>query len=238
MLLEINGLSTYYDNIAALKAVDIRVAKGQIVAIIGANGAGKSTLLKTISGLVRPRAGTIRLRDIDLCGLAPERIVAHGVTQVPEGRQIFAHLSVLDNLHLGAYLYHKRRHRSEIKTKIQTLYRMFPILQRRAQQIAGTLSGGEQQMLAIARALMGRPELLLLDEPSMGLAPLIVRDIFSVLRRLNADGTTILLVEQNARAALTIADYAYVLETGSVTLEGPAGELLDNPRVKASYLGG
>ena len=165
-------------------------------------------------------------------------IVSLGISQVPEGRQIFGHLTVQDNINLGAYLYFKRRNRSEIGERIESVYRLFPILKKRTKQVAGTLSGGEQQMLAIARALMGRPELLLLDEPSMGLAPLIVREIFSVIKQLNESGTTILLVEQNAKAALNVAHHAFVLETGEIVLEGTAAELLDNPRVKEAYLGG
>ena len=166
------------------------------------------------------------------------RIVGLGISQVPEGRQIFAHLSVLDNIHLGAYLYFKRHNRLEISERVQRIYEIFPILETRSKQIAGTLSGGEQQMLAIARALMARPELLLLDEPSMGIAPLVVREIFNVIEMLNESGTTVLLVEQNARAALKVADYSYVLESGEIVMEGLAGELLDNPKVKEVYLGG
>jgi branched-chain amino acid transport system ATP-binding protein len=170
--------------------------------------------------------------------MPPNRIVGLGISQVPEGRQIFAHLSVLDNIHLGAYLYFKRSNRRDIKQRVDRIYEVFPILETRSKQIAGTLSGGEQQMLAIARALMARPELLLLDEPSMGIAPLIVREIFRVIQQLNESGTTVLLVEQNARAALKVAHHSYVLERGEIVMEGLAGELLDNPRVKEVYLGG
>jgi len=237
-MLHIEGLRSFYGSIPVLKGVSIRIPKGEIVSIIGANGAGKSTLLKTISGLVKVRKGRIIYKGLDITGMPADRIVGLGISQVPEGRQIFGHLTVLDNIHLGAYLYFKRRNRFEINERIQHVYRIFPILQKRSKQIAGTLSGGEQQMLAIARALMGRPELLLLDEPSMGIAPLVVREIFNVINNLNDSGTTILLVEQNARAALKVAHHSYVLERGEVVLEGLAEELLDNPKVKEVYLGG
>ncbi|MFH1991222.1 MAG: ABC transporter ATP-binding protein [Pseudomonadota bacterium] len=237
-MLHIEGLRSFYGSIPVLKGVSIRIPKGEIVSIIGANGAGKSTLLKTISGLVKVRKGRIIYKGLDIAGMPADRIVGLGISQVPEGRQIFGHLTVLDNIHLGAYLYFKRRNRFEINERIQHVYRIFPILEKRSKQIAGTLSGGEQQMLAIARALMGRPELLLLDEPSMGIAPLVVREIFNVINNLNDSGTTILLVEQNARAALKVAHHSYVLERGEVVLEGLAEELLDNPKVKEVYLGG
>ena len=237
-MLRIENLSAYYDSIAALKGVSIEVPKGEVVSIIGANGAGKSTLLKAISGLIRARDGRILYKDRDIASLPANKIVSFGISQVPEGRQIFAHLTVQDNINLGAYLYYKRQNRQEIQKRIETVFQLFPILKRRTKQVAGTLSGGEQQMLAIARALMGRPELLLLDEPSMGLAPLIVREIFSVIKHLNESGTTILLVEQNAKAALKVADHAFVLETGEIVLEGLARDLLDNPKVKEAYLGG
>lgn len=237
-MLIIENLSAYYDSIAALKGVSIEVPKGDVVSIIGANGAGKSTLLKAISGLIEARQGRILYKDRDIAGLPADRIVSLGLSQVPEGRQIFAHLTVLDNINLGAYLYYQRRNRREIQERIEAVFKLFPILKRRTKQVAGTLSGGEQQMLAIARALMGRPELLLLDEPSMGLAPLIVREIFSVIKRLKESGTTILLVEQNAKAALNVASHAFVLETGEIVLKGSAQDLLDNPKVKEAYLGG
>lgn len=237
-MLSIENLSAYYDSIAALKGVSIEVPQGKVVSIIGANGAGKSTLLKAISGLIKARQGRVLYKDRDIAGLPADRIVSLGLSQVPEGRQIFAHLTVLDNINLGAYLYYKRRNRREIQERIEAVFKLFPILKRRTKQVAGTLSGGEQQMLAIARALMGRPELLLLDEPSMGLAPLIVREIFSVIKHLNETGTTILLVEQNAKAALNVADHAFVLETGQIVLEGSARDLLNNPKVKEAYLGG
>jgi branched-chain amino acid transport system ATP-binding protein len=237
-MLRIEGLNASYDSIRVLKNVSIKVPKGKVVSIIGANGAGKSTLLKSISGLMKINKGSIFYKDKEIAGMPANRIVGLGISQVPEGRQIFAHLSVLDNIHLGAYLYFKRKNRLEIKVRLQEIYEIFPILETRSRQIAGTLSGGEQQMLAIARALMARPELLLLDEPSMGIAPLIVREIFNVIQILNESGTTVLLVEQNARAALKVAHYSYVLERGEIALEGLANELLDNPKVKEVYLGG
>lgn len=237
-VLKTESLSTFYDRVPAIQKVSIDVPRGSVVSIIGANGSGKSTLLKSISGLVKIKEGRILYEGREISGLSANQIVSMGISQVPEGRQIFSHLTVLDNIHLGAYLYFKRRYRREISDRIKTTYHLFPILEKRSKQIAGTLSGGEQQMLAIARALMGRPQLLLLDEPSMGLAPLIVREIFSVIKRLNESGTTILLVEQNAKAALNIAKYAFVLETGEIVLEGQAEDLLDDPKVKAAYLGG
>jgi len=237
-MLRIEGLNAAYDSIQVLKNVSLKVPKGKVVSIIGANGAGKSTLLKSVSGLMKISKGRIVYKDKNIAGMPPNRIVGLGISQVPEGRQIFAHLSVLDNIHLGAYLYFKRSNRLEIKERVDRIYETFPILETRSKQIAGTLSGGEQQMLAIARALMARPELLLLDEPSMGIAPLIVREIFRVIQQLNESGTTVLLVEQNARAALKVAHHSYVLERGEIVMEGLAGELLDNPRVKEVYLGG
>lgn len=237
-MLNIEGIEASYKNILALKGISINIPQGVIFSIIGANGAGKSTLLKSISGLIGIKKGRILYKNKDIANLPANLIVGFGISQVPEGRQIFTHLSVKDNIHLGAFLYFKKRFRQEINERIRAIYNMFPILEKRSKQIAGTLSGGEQQMLAIARALMGRPELLLLDEPSMGLAPLIVRDIFAVIKKLNQTGTTILLVEQNAKAALKIANHACVLEIGEIVLDGPAGELLGNPKVKEAYLGG
>lgn len=237
-MLKIENLNAYYDSIAALKKVSLEIPKGEVVSIIGANGAGKSTLLKVISGLTKAKEGRILYKGRDIAGLPANKIVSLGISQVPEGRQIFTHLTVQDNINLGAFLYFKRRNRQEVQERTETVFQLFPILKKRTKQIAGTLSGGEQQMLAIARALMGRPELLLLDEPSMGLAPLIVREIFSVIKHLNETGTTILLVEQNAKAALNVADHAFVLETGQIVLEGLARDLLDNPKIKEAYLGG
>jgi branched-chain amino acid transport system ATP-binding protein len=237
-MLKIDGLNASYGSIRVLKEVSLKVPAGKVVSIIGANGAGKSTLLKSISGLMKNSRGHILYKDKDISGMPANRIVGLGISQVPEGRQIFAHLTVRDNINLGAYHYFKRSNRLEIKERMERVYEMFPILEKRSKQIAGTLSGGEQQMLAIGRALMGRPELLLLDEPSMGIAPLIVREIFNVIKQLNQSGTTVLLVEQNARAALKVAHHSYVLERGEIVLEGLAAELLDNPKVKEHYLGG
>ena len=237
-MLRIEELSASYNGIHVLKGISIRVPKGKVVSIIGANGAGKSTLLKSISGLMKISKGRILYKEQDIAGPPAYRIVSLGISQVPEGRQLFAHLTVQDNINLGAYHYFKRRNLVEIKSRIEQAYKMFPILEKRSKQIAGTLSGGEQQMLAIARALMGRPELLLLDEPSMGIAPLILREIFNVIKQLNESGTTVLLVEQNAGAALKVAHHSYVLERGEIVLEGLARELLYNPKVKEHYLGG
>jgi len=237
-MLKIEGLSASYNSIRVLKDVSIQVPKGKVVSIIGANGAGKSTLLKSISGLIKINKGRILYQDQDITAIPAHRIVGLGISQVPEGRQLFRHLSVQDNIHLGAYHYFKRRNRIDIEESVAQVYQIFPILEKRLKQIAGTLSGGEQQMLAIARALMGRPKLLLLDEPSMGIAPLIVREIFNIIVNLNQAGTTILLVEQNAKAALKVAHHSYVIENGKIVLEGMAAELLDNPKVKEVYLGG
>jgi branched-chain amino acid transport system ATP-binding protein len=236
-MLDLRGVNAYYGSIQALKNVFLKVSTGDIVTIIGANGAGKSTLLKAISGVIQPKGGTVWYQDTDITHFSPVKIVALGISQVPEGRQLFAHLPVLDNLQLGAYLFQNRKFKKEIEEKLDWIYQVFPILRKRSKQLAGTLSGGEQQMVAIARALMSRPKLLLLDEPSMGLAPLIVQEIFRVIRQLNDQGTTILLVEQNARAALQIANYGYVLETGSIALEGPSQELLADEKVRHAYLG-
>lgn len=236
-MLTIKNLNAAYGKIPALKDISLNVGDGQVVSIIGANGAGKSTLLKAISGLIKGTTGEIIFNGREILGMPADRIVGLGLSQVAEGRQIFAHMTIKDNIDLGAYLYFKRRNRAQIQERIEQVFTLFPILKHRVCQISGTLSGGEQQMLAIARALMTRPRLLLLDEPSMGLAPLIVKEIFSIIRELNAMGTTILLVEQNARAALQIADYGYVLETGRIVLDGEAGELLDDAKVRAAYLG-
>jgi branched-chain amino acid transport system ATP-binding protein len=237
-MLRIEGLNASYGSIRVLKDISIQVPAGKVVSIIGANGAGKSTLLKAISGIMKINGGSILYKEQNIAGMPANRIVRLGISQVPEGRQIFAHLTVRDNINLGAYHYFKQRNRLEIKERIERVYKMFPILKKRSKQIAGTLSGGEQQMLAIGRALMGRPELLLLDEPSMGIAPLVVREIFNVIKQLNQSGVTVLLVEQNARAALKVAHHSYVLERGEIVLEGLASELLDNPKVKEHYLGG
>ena len=236
-MIDLRGVNAFYGTIQALKNVSIKVGAGEIVTIIGANGAGKTTLLKAISGVIPSKSGTIWYQGNNITQYSPVKIVSQGISQVPEGRQLFAHLTVLDNLHLGAYLYYNRKFKKEIEEKLDWIFTLFPVLRKRAKQLAGTMSGGEQQMVAIARALMSRPKLLLLDEPSMGLAPLIVQEIFKVIRRLNDQGTTILLVEQNARAALQIARYGYVLETGTVAMEGPAQELLADGKVRQAYLG-
>ncbi|MFO7962401.1 MAG: ABC transporter ATP-binding protein [Desulfobacterales bacterium] len=237
-MLSIEGLNAYYGGIRALSDISIRVPRGKVVSIIGANGAGKTTLLKSISGLMRHKTGNITFNGAHISQLQADRIVKRGLSHVPEGRQLFAHLSVEDNLRLGAYHCYTRKNRRLIAERMNHAYRLFPILEKRSGQIAGTLSGGEQQMLAIARALMAHPRMMLLDEPSMGIAPLIVRELFNVITGLNKDGVTILLVEQNAKAALKAADYAYVLEGGSVVMEGLPKEMLDNPRIKEIYLGG
>ena len=236
-MLDLRGLNAYYGSIQVLKNVSLKIVSESIVTIIGANGAGKSTLLKSISGVIQSKDGAIWYQGTDITRFSPEKIVALGISQVPEGRQLFAHLTVLDNLQLGAYLFYNRKFKKEIEEKLEWIYQVFPILRKRAKQLAGTLSGGEQQMLAIGRALMSRPKLLLLDEPSMGLAPLVVQEIFKVIRRLNDQGVTILLVEQNARAALQVAKFGYVLETGAVALEGPTQQLLADEKVLHAYLG-
>jgi branched-chain amino acid transport system ATP-binding protein len=235
MLLQINDLCVSYGAIQALQGLSLWVGKGEVVALIGSNGAGKTTLLRTISGLLKPTAGSIRLGERDLRGVRPDRIVAAGISHSPEGRQVFAHMSVRENLLLGAY---QRNDKAEIKSDADKCYALFPVLAERRDQRAGTLSGGEQQMLAMGRALMARPKLLLLDEPSLGLAPLIVRKIFQIIREINAAGTTIFLVEQNAHMALANAHRGYVLQTGRVVKTAPAAELLADPEVKAAYLGG
>jgi branched-chain amino acid transport system ATP-binding protein len=237
-MLEIANLSVGYGAVKAVKEISLNVREGRLVCIIGANGAGKSTLLKAISGLNRQKSGRMIFNGQDILDSSADRIVGLGLSQVAEGRQIFAHMSVEDNLLLGAFLYYKRSNKEEIRRRIEQIYAMFPILAKRKKQIAGSLSGGEQQMLAIGRALMTRPKLLLLDEPSMGLAPIVVHEIFQTIGKLNNEGMTILLVEQNARAALQIADFAYVLETGRIVLEGPAAKLINEPKVKSAYLGG
>jgi branched-chain amino acid transport system ATP-binding protein len=237
-LLRLASLNVFYGPLQALKAASLHVNRGEIVALLGANGAGKSTTLNAICGLLRARSGTIEYDGSDITRALPEVLVERGLTQVPEGRQIFGELSVRDNLLLGAYLRLRRGERRAVEEDIQQMSALFPILEERMNQRAGTLSGGQQQMLAIARALMSRPRLLLLDEPSMGLAPLVVREIMQVVQRLRDEReTTVLLVEQNAAAALRIADRGYVLETGRVVLEGTATELLRDREVRRAYLG-
>jgi len=228
---------TYYGSVQALKGISLHINEGEIVALIGANGAGKTTTLRSISGLLVPRRGTITFGGRSIVGKAPEAIVRAGVSQVPEGRQVFGPLSVTDNLLLGAYHLSWREKRTRLHEDFARLYSLFPVLRERANQAAGTLSGGEQQMLAIGRAFMSRPRLLLLDEPSLGLAPRAARTIFEAIPEFRDQGLTVLLVEQNARAALQIADRAYVLETGSVVMEGSAQELLNQHEVQRAYLG-
>ena len=233
MMLEVENLSTHYGRIRALDGVRLEVAEGELVALVGANGAGKTTLLRTISGVHPPTGGRVRFHGADITAAPPERRVRLGIVQVPEGRQVFAPLAVADNLRLGAFT----RPAAEAAASLGRIYAMFPQLSERRAQPAGTLSGGQQQMLAIGRALMGRPRLLLLDEPSMGLAPRLVAEIFACIAALKAEGITILLVDQNARAALRVADRGYVLETGRVALSGGAARLLDDPQVQEAYLG-
>ena len=234
-MLEVKDLNVHYGAIHALKGIDFHLEKGEIVALIGANGAGKSTTLNTISGIMRPSSGKILFMDTDITVVPAQDIVGQGIIQIPEGRKIFATMTVEENLEMGAYT---QKERSLIDQDIASMYKRFPRLGERRRQLGGTLSGGEQQMLAIARGLMSRPHLLLLDEPSMGLAPILVEQIFDTIREINDLGTSILLVEQNAQMALSIADRAYVLETGTILLEGPAQDLLENPQVIEAYLGG
>jgi branched-chain amino acid transport system ATP-binding protein len=234
-LLQIEDVAVYYGGIQALKNVSLHVRPGELLAIIGANGAGKTTLLRTVSGVLRVRSGSIRFEDRELTRLSPYQIVHLGIAHSPEGRQLFGGLTTIENLRLGAV---QRKDRAAIDQDVDYVYGLFPVLKERRLQRAGTLSGGEQQMLAIGRALMARPRLLLLDEPSPGLAPLLVERIFEVIARLKMERVTLLLVEQNARMALEVADRAYVMETGHVTLEGPASELAANPAVERAYLGG
>lgn len=236
-MLEVREISTYYGHIQALKGISMAISQGEIVSLIGANGAGKSTLLNSISGIVHPRTGEVLLDGREITNSSAEEIVALGISQVPERRQVFSTLTVPDNLLLGAYLRLRRGERKQVQEDIDYIYTLFPVLKEREKQLAGTLSGGEQQMLAIGRGLMARPKVLLLDEPSLGLAPLLVKEIFQVLHRLRAEGTTILIVEQNARAALEISDRAYVLETGKVVLQGTPLELIANEEVQKAYLG-
>jgi branched-chain amino acid transport system ATP-binding protein len=232
-VLEIRGLSSHYGRIQALHGIDLDVTEGQLVALVGANGAGKTTLLRTISGVQPASAGSIRFLGDEITRVRPEKRVKRGVCQVPEGRQVFGPMSIEDNLRLGAYT----RDGNGVNADLERMYGIFPILKEKRALPAGTLSGGQQQMLAMARALMGKPKLLLLDEPSMGLAPLLVEEIFRVVKRLKAEGITIFLVEQNAHAALSIADIGYVIETGHTILTGPGPELLRNEQVKKAYLG-
>ena len=233
-LLEIENLSVHYGGIEALKGISFTVEKGEIVTLIGANGAGKSTTLKSISGLVSPSGGTIRLNGERISGLDSQQIVERGIVLVPEGRKVFSNLTVLENLKIGAYL---RKNKAEVAREIEHVYELFPRLKERHWQMAGTLSGGEQQMLAVGRALMAKPEIIMMDEPSLGLAPQLVRDIFMIIRRIHEQGTTVLLIEQNANAALKIANRGCVMVTGEITLRGSGQELLNNKSVQDAYLG-
>ena len=234
-MLQIKDIDVYYGNIQALRGISLEVNEGEIVTLIGANGAGKSTLLKTISGLLKPKKGSIEYLGSNIDGKQAQSIVKAGISHVPEGRRVFANMTVEENLELGAYL---RKDRDGIKKDLAHVYELFPRLLERRKQLSGTLSGGEQQMLAMGRALMSKPKLIILDEPSMGLAPLMVKNIFNIIEMVNKEGVTVLLVEQNANMALSVADRAYVLETGSIVLAGTAKELQESEEVKAAYLGG
>ncbi|CAM3373079.1 ABC transporter ATP-binding protein [Cytobacillus oceanisediminis] len=232
-MLKVNGISAFYGKIQVLKNIGLEVEEGSIVTILGANGAGKTTTMKTISGLLKPQQGSIEFQGEEVKGLRPDQLLRKGIALVPEGRQILSGMTVLENLEMGAY----HRKDNEIDRDIKNVMERFPILEERQKQLGGTLSGGQQQMLAIARAILSKPKLLLLDEPSMGLAPLIVADIFKIIKEINEAGTTVLLVEQNARQALRISDYGYVLETGKIVAEGSSQELLNDPRIMEAYLG-
>ncbi|WP_264740386.1 ABC transporter ATP-binding protein [Cytobacillus firmus] len=232
-MLKVNGINAFYGKIQVLKSISLEVEEGSIVTILGANGAGKTTTMKTISGLLRPQSGSIQFQGLDVTGLRPDQLLRKGIALVPEGRQILSGMTVLENLEMGAY----HRKDNEIAQDIKNVMERFPILEERQKQLGGTLSGGQQQMLAIARAILSKPKLLLLDEPSMGLAPLIVADIFKIIKEINEAGTTVLLVEQNARQALKISDYGYVLETGKMVAEGSSQKLLNDPRIMEAYLG-
>ena len=233
-MLKVENLVVAYGGIEALKGITVEVPDKKIVTLIGANGAGKSTLLRTIIGLVKPVSGTVTYGDITLTGLNSQQIVQNGLTLVPEGRRVFPNLTVLENLQIGAYM---RKDQDGIKKDIEWCYELFPRLQERNWQMAGTLSGGEQQMLALARALMSRPKLIMMDEPSLGLAPLVIKEIFKIIREINNKGVTVLLVEQNANMALKVADLAYVLEPGNIKMQGTGMELLENPEIREAYLG-
>ena len=233
-MLKIENLHVSYGGIQALRGISLEVPDGKIVTLIGANGAGKSTTLRTITGLVKASSGSIQWNGEELLGRSIDKIVGSGIAMSPEGRRVFADMSVLENLRIGAYL---RKDKEEIEKDVQWVYSLFPRLEERSWQLAGTLSGGEQQMLAVGRALMSRPKLMMLDEPSLGLAPLVVQDIFSIISEINKQGVTVLLIEQNANMALKIADLAYVLETGNITMSGTGAELLANEKVREAYLG-
>ena len=233
-MLKVEDLHVYYGSIHAIKGVSFEVNEGEIVTLIGANGAGKSTTLNAVGGLLKARSGKISFMDKDLHGIGADKVVAQGMALCPEGRRVFQHMTVLENLEMGAYT----RPASEMSDSLEKVYELFPRLKERYRQVAGTLSGGEQQMLAMGRALMSKPRLMMLDEPSMGLAPILVKQIFSIIEDMNKQGTTILLVEQNAQMALSVANRAYVLETGRITASGDAGELAESEEIKKAYLGG
>lgn len=233
ILLKVSGIETFYGKIQALKGVSLEVEQGKIVTILGANGAGKTTTMKSIAGLLKPKQGKIEFLGENVTGLRPDQLLKKGIALVPEGRAILSGMTVMENLEMGAY----QRKDHEIEKDIENVMNHFPILKERKTQLGGTLSGGQQQMLAIARALLAKPKLLLLDEPSMGLAPLVVADIFKIIREIKSDGTTVLLVEQNAKQALKVADYGYVMETGKIIIEGKADDLLKDPRIVEAYLG-
>lgn len=236
-MLKVTDIHVYYGAIHAIKGLSFSVEEGEIVSLIGANGAGKTTTMQTVSGLLHPKSGEIHFMGQNITKMEPHRIVRMGLAQVPEGRRVFSTLTVEENLSMGAYIYSGKQ-AGRTAADLQDVYRRFPRLKERRRQQAGTLSGGEQQMLAIGRALMSRPKMLLLDEPSMGLSPILVQEIFACIQEVNRDGTTVLLVEQNAKMALSISNRAYVLETGTMSLEGNAAELLDNEQVRKAYLGG
>ncbi|MDD7793155.1 ABC transporter ATP-binding protein [Clostridium sp. 'White wine YQ'] len=233
-MIKIDNLVVSYGGIEALKDISLEVPSGKIVTLVGANGAGKSTTLKSIVGLVKLKSGSISYEGIDLTKLSTEKMVEKGIALVPEGRKVFTDLTVLENLKIGAY---SRKDRKEISEDLENVYSLFPRLKERSWQLAGTLSGGEQQMLAIGRALMSRPKLIMMDEPSLGLAPIIVKELFGIIKRIKEEGTTVLLIEQNANAALKIADIGYIMETGKITLKGSGADLLNNDEVKKAYLG-
>ena len=233
-MLEVNDLVVYYGVIQAIKGISFHVEEGEVIALIGANGAGKTTTLQTITGMLNAQAGSIRFEGTELTKIPGHKIVSMGMAHVPEGRRVFAQLSVLENLKLGAYT---RKDKTEIEESLKRVYKSFPRLEERKNQLAGTLSGGEQQMLAMGRALMSKPRIVLMDEPSMGLSPIFVEEIFNIIKEISAEGTTVLLVEQNAKKALSIADRAYVLETGKIVLEGDAKDLLNDESIKKAYLG-
>ncbi len=232
--LEVNDLSVYYGMIQALKGISFKVEKGEIVALIGANGAGKTTTLHTLSGLISAKGGSIIYKDKDISKIPPHKLVSIGMAHIPEGRRIFSEMSVLENLKMGAYT---RKDREEIEDSIEKIYKRFPRLEERKNQLAGTMSGGEQQMLAMGRALMSKPEIVLMDEPSMGLSPIFVNEIFDIIKQMRREGVTVLLVEQNAKKALSVSDRAYVLENGKIVMQGRASEIMDDESIKKAYLG-